>query len=145
MRLSRELPAERFEALLADYRRLLREAWPGVDVEGEADTVWASFPAPADAARAAQRALRAVAAHGWPQGWHVSISVGVGPTVGGCEQLRRRRAARSSWTRRPPDCSRRRSSADRCSATGERCRRGGAGSRYGRTSSSCPNRASEPA
>jgi class 3 adenylate cyclase len=80
MRLSRELAPEVFGALLRDYRRVLERVLTeqgarGIEVAN--DTVMAAFPTAREAALAAVAAQRAVAAHDWPHGRPVAISVGV--------------------------------------------------------------------
>ena len=80
MRLSRELAPEVFDALLEEYSRLLRQVLAGLggrDVEVENDTAVAAFPTAKQAALAAIGAQRAVAAHAWPQGSSLAISVGL--------------------------------------------------------------------
>lgn len=80
MRLSRELASDVFDALLDDYQRLLREVLAqggGRDVDVDSDTALATFPTAKQAARAAVAAQRAVAAHPWPHGSTLAISVGI--------------------------------------------------------------------
>jgi class 3 adenylate cyclase len=80
MRLARELPQDRFGALLTDYQRLLRgvlERTGGRDVEVSTDMAWAAFPTAKRAAFAAVAAQRAVAEHEWPDGLNIAMSVGI--------------------------------------------------------------------
>ena len=100
MRLAGELAPETFDALLEEYQRLLRqvlESLGGRDVDVDADTAMAVFPTAKQAALAAVAALRAVAAHEWPHGRELAMSVGLdsgaaevgwdGPVVARCEEL----------------------------------------------------------
>jgi class 3 adenylate cyclase len=78
--LYRELTPEVFGALLREYRRLLNEVLErsgGHDVEGFQDTVLAAFSTAKQAAWAAAHASRAVAAHEWPQGLRLAVSIGI--------------------------------------------------------------------
>jgi class 3 adenylate cyclase len=80
MRLSRELPPDVFEALIEDYQRLVRgvlEGMGGQDLEVDADTVIAAFPAAKQAALAAVAAQRAVVAYEWPHCRRLAMSVGL--------------------------------------------------------------------
>jgi class 3 adenylate cyclase len=80
MRLSRELTPEVFGALLKEYQWLLRdvfESMGGSEVEGSGDSAGAAFPTARQAALAAVAAQRAVAAHEWPHGRRLAISVGL--------------------------------------------------------------------
>ena len=80
MRLSRELAPEVFDALLEEYSRLLRQVLAGMggqDIEVETDTAVAAFPTARQGALAAVAAQRAVAAHAWPHGSSLAISVGL--------------------------------------------------------------------
>ena len=100
MRLARELAPETFDALLEEYHRLLRqvlESMGGRDVDFDSDTAMAVFPTAKEAALAAVAAQRAVAAHEWPHGRELAMSVGLdcgaaevgwdGPVVARCEEL----------------------------------------------------------
>ena len=100
MGLFRELTPEVFGALLKEYQRLLREIFEsmgGREVEGYGDSALAAFPTAKQAALAAVAAQRAVAAHEWPHGRRLAISVGlhsgtagvgwVGPAVLRCAEL----------------------------------------------------------
>ncbi|HMI99986.1 MAG TPA: hypothetical protein VK488_09155 [Gaiellaceae bacterium] len=80
MRLSRELAPEVFDALLEEYSRLLGQVLAGMggqDIEVETDTAVAAFPTARQGALAALAAQRAVAAHAWPHGSSLAISVGL--------------------------------------------------------------------
>ena len=100
MRLAAELPPEDFGALLGAYQRLLRrlfEEMGGREVEVGGDSAMAAFPTAKEAALAAVAAQRALAAHEWPQGRRLSMSVAlhsgqagvgwVGPAVVRCADL----------------------------------------------------------
>ncbi|MBA3366166.1 MAG: hypothetical protein H0U03_10350 [Actinobacteria bacterium] len=78
IRLSRELRPEQIGALLNEYRRLLREVFAGMggrEVEAAFDSIMAVFPTAKQAALAAAAAQRALAAHDWPHGRKVAMSV----------------------------------------------------------------------
>ena len=80
MRLSRELAPEVFEALLDEYQRLLREllgSMGGQDVDVEDDTAVAIFSTAKEAVLAAVAVQRAVAAHEWPHGREIAMSIGL--------------------------------------------------------------------
>jgi class 3 adenylate cyclase len=95
MRLSSELSPEVFEALLAEYHRLLREVFGslgGRELEVDGDTVVAAFATATQAALAAVAGQRSVADHEWPHGRLLAISVGLatGPVEAAtlrCEEL----------------------------------------------------------
>lgn len=100
MRLSRELAPDVFGALLKEYQRLVAsvlEGMGGREIEVAADSATAAFPTAKHAALAAVSAQRAVAAHEWPHGSSLAISVGlhagdagvgwVGPAVLRCDEL----------------------------------------------------------
>jgi class 3 adenylate cyclase len=100
MRLAGELAPETFGALLEEYHRLLREvleSMGGSEVSFDGDTARAAFPSARQAALAAVAAQRAVAAHEWPHGRELAMSVGLhsgaaevgwdGPVVARCEEL----------------------------------------------------------
>jgi class 3 adenylate cyclase len=100
MRLAGELAPETFDALLEEYQQLLRqvlESMGGRDVDVDSDTAMAVFPTARQAALAAVAAQRAVAAHEWPHGHELAMSVGLdsgaaevgwdGPVVARCEEL----------------------------------------------------------
>lgn len=96
MRLSRELAPEVFSALLQEYDRVLRgvlERKGGREVDVTGDTAVAAFPTAKQAALAAVAAQRAVAAHEWPHGRGLAISVGLHSGVaalGWAEEAERR-------------------------------------------------------
>ena len=95
MRLSGELAPEAFEALVVEYQRLLREvlaAMGGLAVDLDGDTATAAFPSAKQAALAAVGTQRAVAAHEWPHGRRLEMSVGLDSgsadqTIRCCEEL----------------------------------------------------------
>jgi class 3 adenylate cyclase len=89
-RLWRELTRERFDALIAEYQELLGgvfEEAGGRGVHLSGDSALAAFPDAKQAALAAVAAQRAVAAHDWPHGRPVAISVGVDSAAAGCDDL----------------------------------------------------------
>jgi class 3 adenylate cyclase len=68
LRLMRELPAEQFGALIAEYQRLLPEVLErngGQELDVAGDSVTAAFASPRDAVAAAIVAQRAVTEHEW--------------------------------------------------------------------------------
>lgn len=78
MRLAAQLRADDFEAVLGEYQGLLRcvfEERGGRDVELSSDTASAAFPTARQAALAAVAVQRAVAAHRWPHGLTLAVSV----------------------------------------------------------------------
>jgi class 3 adenylate cyclase len=80
MPLSGALAPEVFDALLDEYRRLLRqvlERMGGHDVEFAADTAVAAFDNAKEAALAAVAVQRAVAAQTWPHGSSLAVSIGL--------------------------------------------------------------------
>ena len=80
MRLARELAPAVFEALLAEYQRIMRtvfEEMGGRELEISGDTAAAAFPTAKQAALAAVAAQRAVAAHEWPHASKLAMSVGL--------------------------------------------------------------------
>lgn len=80
MRLSRELPADVFQRLLEEYERFLREVLEGMggrDVDVDDDTCVAAFSSAKQAALAAVSVQRAVAAHDWPHGRSLAMSIGL--------------------------------------------------------------------
>ena len=93
MRLSRELEPEVFEALLEEYQQLVQAvlgSMGGEEASVEDDTVVAQFPTAKHAALAAVAARRAVAAHDWPHGRPLAISVGLDSgehAVDRCDEL----------------------------------------------------------
>ena len=92
MRLAAELAPETFDGLLDEYQRLLRqvlESMGGRAVDFDSDTAMAVFPTAKEAAFAAVAAQRAVAAHEWPHGRELSMSMGLdsGTAAARCEEL----------------------------------------------------------
>jgi class 3 adenylate cyclase len=100
MRLAGELAPETFDALLEEYQRLLRrvlESMGAREVGFDSDTAMAAFPTAKHAALAAVAAQRAVAAHEWPHGRALTMSIGLdsgtagvswdGPAVARCDVL----------------------------------------------------------
>ncbi len=80
MRLSRELAPDVFGALLDEYQRFLREvleSMGGGDVEIDDDTGLASFFSAKQAVLAALAVQREVAAHEWPHGRSIAMSIGI--------------------------------------------------------------------
>ena len=80
MRLSRELPPDVFRALLEEYERFLREVLEGMggrDVDVDDDTCTAAFSSAKQAALAAIAVQAAVAAHEWPHGRSIAMSIGL--------------------------------------------------------------------
>jgi len=71
---------ESYPQLLADHRRLLREAIAanaGHEVDARADELFAVFARAADAAAAALAAQRALLTHGWPAETRVRVRIGI--------------------------------------------------------------------
>jgi predicted ATPase/class 3 adenylate cyclase len=71
---------DRWEGLLADERRLLREAWAthdGIEFGTEGDAHFVVFRSAVAAVRAALLAQRSVIAHAWPDGAAVRIRMGI--------------------------------------------------------------------
>jgi predicted ATPase/class 3 adenylate cyclase len=69
-----------YESLLADSRRLLREAWAthrGLEFGAEGDAQFAVFTSALDAIRAAVMAQRALLEHDWPDGSQVRVRMGI--------------------------------------------------------------------
>jgi class 3 adenylate cyclase len=100
MGLSREFSPTIFGALINEYQRVLRdvmERMQGRDFEAFHDSALAAFPTARQAAFAAVAVRDAVAAHEWPHGRDVAVSVGVhsgeagigwlGPATMRCEAL----------------------------------------------------------
>ena len=100
LRLHRELEPEIFGLLLTEYRRLLQDVFEGADgvyIEGVDDTVVAGFSTAKQAIQGAVRAQRAVAAHQWPRGLRLAVSIGIhsgaagvgwaGPATSHCGEL----------------------------------------------------------
>ena len=95
MRLSRELVPGVFGALLEEYQRLLRDVFEGTGgrgVEVDGDTCVAAFSSAKQAALAAVAVQHAVAAHQWPHGRSLAMSIGLDsgarePAALNCEDL----------------------------------------------------------
>jgi class 3 adenylate cyclase len=80
MRLAGELAPDVFDALLEEYRRLLRQVLEGMggrDVDVAADTAVGAFDTAKQAALAAVAVQRAVAAQSWPHGSSLAVSIGL--------------------------------------------------------------------
>ncbi len=78
-RLAREL-GERWAGVLADHRRLLREAFAahdGHEIDTQGDSFFVSFSAATDAAGAAAAAQRLLASYAWPPGTEVRVRIGI--------------------------------------------------------------------
>jgi class 3 adenylate cyclase len=93
MRLSRELEPTVFEALLDEYQQLIQGVLAttgGEDAAVDDDTVTAEFPTAKHAVLAAVAVHRSVAAHEWPHGRALAMSVGLDTgehALAGCEEL----------------------------------------------------------
>src|ERR671935_220793 len=71
---------EAYSELLAEHRRLLREAFAhngGFEMDSEGDAFFVAFESANDAATAAAAAQRALAAHDWPDGNEVRVRMGL--------------------------------------------------------------------
>jgi predicted ATPase/class 3 adenylate cyclase len=71
---------DRYGPLLAESRRLLREAWVthrGLEFGAEGDAQFAVFSSALDAVRASVMAQRALLEHDWPDGWQVRVRMGI--------------------------------------------------------------------
>jgi YVTN family beta-propeller protein len=78
-RLEREL-RERYSEVLAEHRRLLREAFErygGREVDTQGDSFFVVFPRARDAVAAAVAAQRALVEHTWPDGLQVRVRIGM--------------------------------------------------------------------
>jgi predicted ATPase/class 3 adenylate cyclase/Tfp pilus assembly protein PilF len=78
--LLQHLGDDRYAQILAEQRRIMRaafEAWRGHEFHTEGDAFLVAFRTAADAAGAATEALRALAAHPWPEGAPVRVRVGL--------------------------------------------------------------------
>jgi YVTN family beta-propeller protein len=78
-RLEREL-RERYSEVLAEHRRLLREAFErygGREVDTQGDSFFVVFPRARDAVAAAVAAQRALVEHTWPDGRQVRVRIGM--------------------------------------------------------------------
>jgi len=71
---------ESYATLLADQRRLLRQAfatWQGREVDTQGDAFFVAFSRATQAACAAAQAQRALAEHAWPEGVRVRVRMGI--------------------------------------------------------------------
>src|ERR1051326_5006947 len=71
---------EAYAELLADHRRLLREAFAsnrGFEMDNEGDAFFVAFESANDAAAAAADAQRALAAHDWPDEHEIRVRMGL--------------------------------------------------------------------
>ena len=71
---------ERYEGVLGDHRRLMREGFAergGVEIDTQGDAFFFAFPRARDAVTAAVEAQRAHAAHDWPDGAVVRVRMGL--------------------------------------------------------------------
>jgi class 3 adenylate cyclase len=71
---------EGYATLLADQRRILREAfaaWQGREVDTQGDAFFVAFSRATLAACAAAQAQRALAEHAWPEGVSVRVRMGI--------------------------------------------------------------------
>ncbi len=71
---------ERYDGLLSDHRRLMRECFTergGVEIDTQGDAFFFAFPRARDAVEAAVEAQRAHAAHEWPEGRAVHVRMGL--------------------------------------------------------------------
>ena len=71
---------ERYGELLADHRRLLREAFDahgGREMDNQGDAFFFAFARARDAVEAAVAAQRALAAHAWPDGVECRVRMGL--------------------------------------------------------------------
>ena len=78
-RLARDL-GERWAGVLADHRRLLRQAFAvhgGHEVDTQGDAFFVAFAAASDAAAAAAEAQRLLASHAWPEGVELRVRMGI--------------------------------------------------------------------
>jgi class 3 adenylate cyclase len=71
---------DRYETVLSDHRRLMREAFGGhggVEIDRQGDAFFFAFPRARDAVVAAVEAQRAHVEHGWPDGSVVRVRMGL--------------------------------------------------------------------
>jgi class 3 adenylate cyclase len=71
---------ERYEAVLSDHRRLMRECFGergGVEIDTQGDAFFFAFTRARDAVAAAVEAQRAHAGHEWPDGASVRVRMGL--------------------------------------------------------------------
>ena len=86
---------DQYAALLADHRRILRQAFSncnGHEVDTQGDAFFVAFPRATQAVAAAVEAQRLLAEHAWPEG--VTVRVRMGIHTGEPWQ---RRKAMSAW------------------------------------------------
>ncbi len=79
-RLLSALGTDRYEAILADHYRLLRDVFArhsGAEVGTEGDSFFVAFSRAQDAATAAIDALRALDLHTWPDGLALKVRIGL--------------------------------------------------------------------
>jgi len=72
--------SDRYAEVLAEYRRLLREAfqaWDGYEIDTAGDGFFAAFQRATHAVAAAVAAQRAMAIHPWPEGLPVRVRMGL--------------------------------------------------------------------
>ena len=77
-RLLHDLGAERYRTALQDHRRLVRDAIAsagGNEIDSRGDAFFVAFARAEDAAQAAVRMQRNMAAHPWPGGSAVQIRI----------------------------------------------------------------------
>jgi len=71
---------DQYAVLLADQRRILREAfthWQGQEVDTQGDAFFVAFPRATGAVSAVVEIQRALAAHQWPEGVEVRVRMGL--------------------------------------------------------------------
>ncbi|HEY8103176.1 MAG TPA: adenylate/guanylate cyclase domain-containing protein [Gaiellaceae bacterium] len=71
---------DRYEAVLSDHRRLMRECFGergGVEIDTQGDAFFFAFPRARDAVAAAVEAQRAHAGHEWPEDGTVHVRMGL--------------------------------------------------------------------
>ena len=79
-RLLHRVGDDRYTALLAEHRRLLRDAFDaygGTEVDTQGDAFFVAFPSADDALRAAVRSQRALIGHPWSEGERIWVRMGV--------------------------------------------------------------------
>ena len=75
-----EALAEQYGKVLAEHRKLLRDAFSssgGVEVDTQGDALFYAFSRAKDAVLAAAEAQRAIASHPWAQGVSVAVRMGI--------------------------------------------------------------------
>lgn len=78
--LLKQLGDDRYARLLADHRRILRDAFvdrEGQEIDTQGDAFFYSFPRARDAVAAAVEAQRGLASHEWPDGVTVRVRIGL--------------------------------------------------------------------